>query len=118
MKKSLSIFIIAVSLFQQFAFSQTVKFTYIKASPQINYAVKMMGKGLVKKGYFINSARATYSINLVIDSNKLSHEAYTILPQGKTINIIGGDERGLIYGSLTLAESLRNGTSLGKTNFV
>ncbi|MEX2593169.1 MAG: hypothetical protein WD426_10360, partial [Anditalea sp.] len=39
-------------------------------------------------------------------------EAYSILPEGKKITVTGGDESGLIYGNLSLAEDLQNGISL------
>jgi len=50
-------------------------------------------------------------ISLVLDSTTGS-ESFSISPQSSTIIIKGGDERGLIYGSLSIAEDLRNGIAL------
>ena len=41
-------------------------------------------------------------------------EAFSVVTNGKKITITGGDNRGMIYGSLSVAEDLRNGTRLDK----
>lgn len=45
-------------------------------------------------------------IRLRIDSLHLEKEAWSIEPAGRNITVSGGDDRGLIYGSLALAETL------------
>jgi len=91
------------------AFSQPVKIVYDKASPQAKYAAEMLGKALSSKGYTLNSAKAAIVIALSTNAKQLKEEAYAIRANGNTITINGGDERGMIYGSLWLAEEVRNG---------
>lgn len=49
----------------------------------------------------------SYKIQLRIDA-RLPAESYTIQPSGTTITITGGDDRGLLYGRQSLAETFRN----------
>lgn len=94
------------------AVSQKVAIRYAKDSPQAGYAAQVLEKTLRQQGYSLKAAHADYVISLSVATGKLGSEAYAIQPAGKKIMITGGDERGLIYGSLSLAETLRNGISL------
>ena len=51
---------------------------------------------------------------LKLPVESLGPEAFQILKQEKTVYIIGGDERGLMYGILDLREQLEMGYSLGR----
>jgi hypothetical protein len=84
-------------------FSQAVKINFDKTSPQQSYAAAQL-----------NQLPGTWQVNFSIEKHSLSPESFSINISGKTINITGGDERGLIYGSLSLAEDIRNGVSLAK----
>src|SRR5207344_2859864 len=53
-----------------------------------------------------------FVINLIIDPKKLSSEAFSVVKDGKRITITGGDERGMVYGSFSVAEDVGNGTRL------
>ncbi len=90
-------------------FSQRVSLQYDTSSPQTIYAARMLEKSLLERGYSLKETQPDYVISLSINADKLESEAYSIFPVGKKIAINGGDERGLIYGSLSLAEDLRNG---------
>jgi hypothetical protein len=92
--------------------SQTVAIQYDTSSEQVSYAAQILEKALVKQGCHLTNGPADYSITLLTEAGALSGEAYTILPEGKRITIKGGDGRGIIYGSLSLAENLRNGLLL------
>lgn len=94
--------------------AQYVNIRYEQSSPQIGYAVKILSKALVNSGYRLRSKRAQWIIDLSIDSSKLTSEAYLIKPTIKTIQIEGGDNRGLIYACLQLSEQIRNGAPLEK----
>jgi len=96
------------------SFAQSFNILYSKDSPQAVYAARMLEKTLLKRRYLLKKVPADYSISLSVDAGKLKSEAYSILPEAKKIAITGGDERGLIYGSLSLAEDLRNGIPLQK----
>lgn len=85
---------------------------YDKASPQARYAAGVLGKSLAAKGYTLSGAQAAMVVRLSINAKQLGEEAYTIKANGKSIAVTGGDARGMIYGSLALAEDLRNGTRL------
>jgi hypothetical protein len=92
--------------------SQSVSIHFEKNSPQQQYAASALEKALLNKKYVLKELPAGDQIKLVIDSTIVAPESFTIKPAGKTITITGGDERGLIYGCLSLAEDIRNGISL------
>jgi hypothetical protein len=95
-----------------FALSQPVSIVYDKTSPQAKYAVEMLGKVLASKGYILSSSKANIIITLATNNKELEEEAYTIHKDGRKITVTGGDKRGMIYGSLSLAEEVRNGGRL------
>jgi hypothetical protein len=111
MKTILSLFV-SLILLTNLVTAQSVSLQYDTSSVHSKYAVKMLRQALMEKGYSAQKKEADYSILITIDSQSLNSEAYTLLPEGKKITITGGDERGIIYGSLSLAEDLRNGISL------
>ena len=74
------------------------------------YAVRKLTAALEQVGYTVGGGSARV-IHLSL-SPSLAAEEFSITPRGKVITVRGGDERGLIYGSLALAESLRNGVRL------
>lgn len=95
-----------------FSFSQPVRLVYDKASPQATYAADRLAKALKAKGYSLKGAKATISITLAANAKGLGEEAYEIKAGSGKISITGGDDRGMIYGSLSLAEEVRNGGRL------
>lgn len=92
--------------------SQTVFINYAKASPQQVYVASILQKALLKQHYTLKEAKADYNINFVVDSTSFVSEAFSITSKAKTISITGGDEKGIIYGGLSLAEDLQNGIPL------
>ncbi|MBA2761069.1 MAG: hypothetical protein H0U39_03745 [Segetibacter sp.] len=112
MKKTL-LFIVFIGV-AHVTFSQKVRLLYDKTLSQAIYAAKMLEKTLLERGYLLKEAQASYEISLLVNAGKLKREAYSILQKGEKITINGGDERGLIYGSLSLAEDLKNGIPLQK----
>ncbi|MGZ5134067.1 MAG: glycoside hydrolase family 20 zincin-like fold domain-containing protein [Flavitalea sp.] len=94
------------------AFSQPVKIVYDKASPQSKYAADMLEKALISKGYRLNNTKADIVITLSMNAKQLGEEAYAIRADNKRLTVTGGDKRGMIYGSLSLAEEVRNGSRL------
>jgi hypothetical protein len=108
-------FLISVLLgFFTVTFSQPVTIVYHKSLLQAKYAAEKLEKALVLKGYTSTTAKAAMVIKLSINARQLGEEAYSISATGSQISITGGDERGMIYGTLSLAEELRNGVTLGK----
>jgi len=94
------------------ASAKTVRIYNDTSSVQANYAAGMLRKILLKEGYSIQNTQADYNISILITPGRLSKEAYKILPEGNEIIITGGDRRGIIYGTLELADELRNGIRL------
>ncbi|MDT0650881.1 hypothetical protein [Autumnicola edwardsiae] len=96
------------------ASSQNVYLLYDKAVPKAEYAAKMLEKALLEQEYSVLEEQTGYDylISIAVNTVNLGSEAYSIIPEGKIITIYGGDHRGMIYGSLSVAESIRNGTSL------
>lgn len=115
MKKILWCFILCFVTFIPLGFSQSVNILYAKTSTQATYAAGMLEKALVNKGYTLSpGSKADFEVNLLVNSIKLSGEAFTVTTSGKKITITGGDNRGMIYGSLSVAEDIRNGARLEK----
>lgn len=112
MTKTISCFIALLAAFLPAANSQAVHIIYSQASPQARYAAGCIGSSLVKSGYSLAAAGAGFQISLSVDAGKLGSEAFSVVADGKKILIAGGDERGLIYGSLSVAEDIRNGIAL------
>jgi hypothetical protein len=95
-------------LFIQSARSQKVTIRYDKTSAQQRYAASVIEKALMTG----KQVSASHSIILSTNKVQLEGEAFSIKPGKQIITITGGDERGLIYGCLSLAEDLRNGIAL------
>lgn len=86
------------------------------SAPPAAYAAGKVSDALLAQGHQILPHRAGYDhlISLAVNSEQLAPEAFSIIPEGKVITIYGGDERGMIYGALALAETLANGTPLAE----
>lgn len=112
MRKVLLVSIIVIMAFVTAANCQTVNLIYTKGSQQAAYAAGMLQKSLTKKGYTLKTSNPAITISLTINGANTSSEAYSIATDGKKVIITGGDERGMIYGSLSVAEEVRNGTRL------
>ena len=104
--KKIFLFLVCIGL-APIGFAQSVRLLYDHASPQTMYAAQMLTESLAERGYTLQDSPYDYEISLAVKAGELGSEAYAILPQGKKITVSGGDARGLIYGSLALAEDLR-----------
>lgn len=114
MKITVLFFIVCFIGLPHLSVSQNVYLLYDTSLPQAKYAAQQMEKSLLKHGYLLTGADAHFMINIAVDNKNLHSEAYSIIPDGKKITVTGGDERGLIYGSLSIVEDLRNGIPLTK----
>ena len=103
---------LSLVLFSVTVFANGVFINYDTSSVQSEYAARMLKKVLLEQGYTIQKEKGDVEISLSSDTMGLSPEAYSITPEGTKILITGGDERGIIYGALSLADELRNGTAL------
>ncbi len=74
-----------------------------KTTLQSTYASKILRGGLAT-----HKAYAVYKINLKTDKN-LPKQAYNLTINKKEITITGGDEQGMLYGTLGLVEDIKNG---------
>jgi hypothetical protein len=79
-----------------------------QTTPQSAYAARRLGAALSERGL----AGDSHQVILDVDPTRLQAEEFAIIPRGKIITITGGDNRGLIYGALALAEMVRHGTRL------
>ena len=82
------------------------------ASRQESYAAAALIKTLKANGYAVKPEAGAYQIIFAIDGQRLNEEAFSISSVDGKITITGGDNRGLIYGALSLAEDIRNGVKL------
>ncbi|MEO8406152.1 MAG: hypothetical protein ABI480_16205, partial [Chitinophagaceae bacterium] len=105
MKKCLALLLIACVAISSAA--QTFFINYTTTSSRQIYAAGVLEKTLLQQGYKINKSKTDYIIDFRLNGN-MAAESFSIVPQKGKIIITGGDERGLIYGSLSLAEDIRN----------
>src|SRR5690606_1505543 len=96
--------------------AQKVAIHYDNENIQAAYAARTLEKTLGHTGYELSAGRTDpdYTIQLELNKKTLGAEAFAIVPEGKIITVQGGDNRGLIYGTLALAGTLENGASPGK----
>jgi len=85
-------------------------------TPQMAYAARRLETGLTAAGHTVlrEQAGADRVIHLTVDAHRLTAEAFAIVPAEREITVSGGDQRGLIYGSLALVEWLGNGADLAQ----
>ncbi len=108
----------SILFFLSFCFagiSQSVNINYDLNSVRQLYAAGLLKKALHDQGYILDNAAPDFQISMRIDSQLLTAESFSVSFSGRIISIHGGDERGLIYGCLSLAEDLRNGIGLKNT---
>ena len=94
-------------------FCQTVHIQHA-TSPQQVYAAGILNKTLAEKKILLSQAPGDYTIQFRINASQLDQEAFSIERNGSLITISGGDERGLIYGCLSLCEDVRNGLPISR----
>src|SRR6478736_3078630 len=92
--------------------AQTVSVSYDASNAREKYSSDVLVKTLNEKGYSI-APQSDFKILFEIDS-ALKGEAYTVSASSKELRIKGGDENGILYGSLSVAEDIRNGISIQK----
>ncbi|MEJ2080413.1 MAG: hypothetical protein P8020_21540 [Acidobacteriota bacterium] len=94
--------------------SQSVTILHDETVPQAAYAARKLGEALSEQGYRVipDHTGYDYLVSLAVNHHRLGPEAFAIIPEGKVITVYGGDQRGMIYGALALAEELQNGTRL------
>lgn len=98
------------------AWAESVAMIYDESSPQASYAARKVGEALTNQGHKLQKQHKGYDYLISIGTHpeRLQAEAFSIIPQGKIITVLGGDNRGMIYGALALAEQLRNNTAIEK----
>lgn len=114
MKKKTICFILLVFLGGMLR-AQSVYLSYDRQSLQQGYAASVLSSALKEKKYLLDDPNGTFSIHLSVDQKSLMAESFRIGVKGQRITVTGGDDRGLIYGSMALAEEIRNGVPVKNT---
>ena len=116
MKIKLFLIILFASSVINTAWAEKVAIVYDESSPQASYAARKLSEVLKGEGHELQKKQVGYDylISLATHPERLKPEAFSIIPQGKIITVIGGENRGMIYGALALAEQLRNHIPLGQ----
>ena len=93
---------------------ERVYLLYDVESPQASYAAGKLGKALTGQGYELQTDPGGYDrmVSLAVHSKRYKPESFEVIPEGRVITVYGGDDRGMIYGALALAEVLENGAGL------
>lgn len=94
--------------------AQTIRIEQAYSSAQSTYAAEKLKSAFLTKGYAVTTKNipTDHTVLLSKPNPSLGAEAYTLIRKGQKITITGGDTRGIIYGSLTLAEDILNGKKL------
>lgn len=94
--------------------AQRVFIQQTDSSLQSTYAARQLANALTARKYSLkpDAKSVDYVLRLAPTNAQLGPEAYSIDRQGKQIIVTGGDARGLIYGSLSVVEELKNGVRL------
>ncbi len=103
----------AAALPAEAAPAKPVAILHDPAAPQQAYAARKLGEALKERGYAVveRSGGDGHVVSLAVRPGR-GTEAFRIAREGTHVTVEGGDPRGLIYGALALAESLRAGTPL------
>lgn len=85
-------------------------------SPQAAYAAGKLSAALEATGETVLPERVGYErlISLGLNRERLGPEQFQIIPEDRIITVLAGDNRGLIYGTFALIETLQNGTPLAE----
>ncbi|MCS4434057.1 hypothetical protein [Aquiflexum gelatinilyticum] len=118
MKPTLITFLLAL-LFISETYSQSVYLLFDKSSAEANYAAEKLSFELASKKYTLTTSPKDYHylINIGIAPSANGPESFEIKREGNKISVLGSDARGMIYGTLSLTESLRNGSSLKEIEY-
>lgn len=93
-------------------FAQTVTLHYDRTKPQTVYAAHRLEKALREKRYVLKDGQTDYRITLAVNPGEPGLEAFSVASGKGKLTITGSDERGLLYGCLSLSEYIRNGVPL------
>jgi len=95
---------------------QVVNLEYDKSSPQALYSASRLSEALSAMGYTVpeDKSAGNFRISFSTDTVTLIPEAFSVQPGKNSIKITGGDFRGMIYGALSVAEDILNGTKLNE----
>ncbi|WP_114750953.1 glycoside hydrolase family 20 zincin-like fold domain-containing protein [Pleomorphovibrio marinus] len=101
-------------------FGQQVRLLYDGNSPQASYAAEKLTHYLESQKVTVRTSGTNYDflINLDLDQSNLDPESFRLYPEGKVVNVLGGDHRGMIYGTFSLMDQLKKGISLGQVEAI
>lgn len=80
--------------------------SYDASSPLAVFGVEEIRQAAKKLGYEEKSTGGDYEVNLAPLDSTLGEQSYTLGLEKSSIVLKGGDERGLFYGALQLAEEM------------
>ncbi|MDQ8185780.1 hypothetical protein [Pelagicoccus sp. SDUM812002] len=100
--------------FAAHAAAERVYILHDSESPQAAYAAGKLATALTELDHEILAERQGYErlISLGLNTSRLGPEQFQVIPENKVVTVLAGDDRGLIYGTYSLIEKLRNGTPL------
>ena len=92
--------------------AESVSVVCPQPTPQCAYGARKLSAALAERGFTLVSERTDpgRKVVLAVTQDHLKPEEFSIAPKARVIAITGGDNRGMIYGALALAEMFRNGT--------
>jgi hypothetical protein len=114
-RRNVAVVVLLLVLVASRVFAESVYLEHDRGLPQAVYAAGRLAAALEERGYQVAAERGheDWLIKIGVIAGHLEPEAYAIVPEdGRRIVVNGGDGRGILYGSLALAETVRNGARL------
>lgn len=94
--------------------AQSISIQYDSTSAQANYAAGQLRATLARKHYTLATAggQGDFRIVLTVRPRSVRPEGFVVTPTKGLLTIVGGDNRGLIYGSLAVADQIEDGKAI------
>ncbi|MEW9856402.1 glycoside hydrolase family 20 zincin-like fold domain-containing protein [Novosphingobium sp. M1R2S20] len=99
------------------AFADPVVIRFDRADEQARYAAARLSSTLRSQGHRVVArpeGEGDFTVSLAVTPGALKREAFRVAAYKRAIAVSGGDGAGLIYGALSLAEQIGNGTALDR----
>lgn len=108
--------IASMAVFGGPAVAETVRIEFDRTSPQISYAADRLIAAVEHAGHSVDemSRPDAFPISIEIADGLIGEGAFSTTAASRSLRIVGGDGSGAIYGALSVAEQLKNGTALGE----
>ena len=90
----------------------TIKLSIKSERAQVQYAVKKIQELKQSNAVVFSDVKPDITIRISMDSLKLKPEAYKIVSKAKVVEVRGGNNVGIMYGLLEVANQIKAGKKI------